>query len=150
MVQKSYKTLTNQAFQKFLRAKLWRIDCNLHRKSIKGKRLEGKTLTNRSPFVKFVRLLHRQSFGLFGILSSHILKALTYQTPTLFSNECVVCGSHPDNLVCSLTFQKSDPSDPDCPGHPTHFQPCCAWQLFVKSVRPSSFCFRILILYISG
>ena len=23
-----------------------------------------------------------------------------------------------------LTLQKSDPSDPDCPGYPTHFQPC--------------------------
>ena len=24
-----------------------------------------------------------------------------------------------------LTLQKSDPSDPHCPGHPTHFQPWC-------------------------
>ena len=35
-------------------------------KVLTGKRLEGKTLTNHSPFVKFVRLFHRQSFVLYG------------------------------------------------------------------------------------
>ena len=34
------------------------------------------------------------------------------------------------NLVCGdethLTLQKSDPIDSDCPGHPTHLQPCQA------------------------
>ena len=34
-------------------------------KVLTGKRLEGKTLTNCSPFVKFVRLFHRQSFALY-------------------------------------------------------------------------------------
>ena len=33
-------------------------------KVLTGKRLEGKTLTNRSPFIKFIRLFHRQSMGL--------------------------------------------------------------------------------------
>ena len=35
-------------------------------------------------------------------------------------------GSYPDNLVCGwdpLDPLKSDPSDPDNLGHPTHFQP---------------------------
>ena len=46
--------------------------------------------------------------------------------PSLFSKEHVISRSHPDNLVCGqdpLDPPKSDPSDPDCPGHPTHFQP---------------------------
>ena len=37
--------------------------------------LVGKTLTILHVFVKFVRLLHRQSFTLYGILSSWILAA---------------------------------------------------------------------------
>ena len=44
----------------------------------------------------------------------------------LFSKKHVISGSHPDNLVCErdpLDPQTSDPSDPDCPGHLTHFQP---------------------------
>ena len=45
--------------------------------------------------------------------------------PTLFSKEHLLSRSHPDNLVSrSDLFDplKSDPSDPDCPGHPTtHF-----------------------------
>ena len=52
--------------------------------------------------------------------------SLTYQMPTLSSKEHVISGSHvhPDNLVCGwdpLYPPKSDPSDPDCPGHPAHF-----------------------------
>ena len=52
--------------------------------------------------------------------------SLTYQMPTLFSKEHVISGSHPDNLACGLDPldpPKSDPSDPDFPGHLTHFQP---------------------------
>ena len=43
-------------------------------KALTGKRLEGKTLTDRWPFVKFVRLFHRKSFALYGI--SHALSLL--------------------------------------------------------------------------
>ena len=56
-----------------------------------------------------------------------IQSSLTYQMPTLFSSKQLISGSHPDNLVCDetqLTRQKGDPSDPDCLGHLTHFQPC--------------------------
>ena len=45
---------------------------------------------------------------------------------TLFSKEHVISRSHPDNVVCGgdpLDPRKSDPSDLDCTGHPTHFQP---------------------------
>ena len=53
--------------------------------------------------------------------------SLIYQMPILFSKEYVISGSHPDNLVCRwdpLDPPKSDPSDSDCPGHLTYFQPC--------------------------
>ena len=49
-----------------------------------------------------------------------------YQIPTLFSKKHVISGSHSDNLVCGwdpLDPPKRDLSDPDCPGHQTHFQP---------------------------
>ena len=46
--------------------------------------------------------------------------SLTYQMPTLFSKDHVTFGFEDE---AHLTHQKSDPSDPDCPGHPTHFQP---------------------------
>ena len=47
-----------------------------------------------------------------------------YQIRLLFSKEHVISGSHPDNLVCADETHLSDLSDPDCPGHPAHFQPC--------------------------
>ena len=70
------KTLTNGARTKLWWAKLWWIDCSLHRKSITGKRLEGNTLMNCSPFVKFVRHFHRQSFALYSVFSYTIIHAL--------------------------------------------------------------------------
>ena len=38
-----------------------------------------------------------------------------------------------------LTHQKSDPTDPDCPGHPTHFQPCFLPKSFSIQARYSYF-----------
>ena len=67
---KVWWNLTNQAcMSESLTSKLWSIDCSLHRKSINRKKREGETLTNqyRSPFIKFVRLFHRQSFVLHGV-----------------------------------------------------------------------------------
>ena len=43
-----------------------------------------------------------------------------------FLKNMLLSRSHPDNLVYRwnpLDPPKSDLSDPDCPGHPTHFQP---------------------------
>ena len=51
---------------------------------------------------------------------------LTYQMPTLFSKEHVISGRIQIILFVDethLTHQKSDPSDPDCLGYLTHFQP---------------------------
>ena len=45
----------------------------------------------------------------------------THQIPTLFSIELVVSGSHPDILVCRWDPLDPPKSDPDCPGHLTHF-----------------------------
>ena len=42
----------------------------------------------------------------------------------IFSKEHVISRSHPDNLVCRWDPLYPQNSDPDCPGHPTHFQPC--------------------------
>ena len=47
-----------------------------------------------------------------------------YQMSILFSKEHVIFRSHPDNLVCRWDPLDSPKKDPDCPGHPTHFQPC--------------------------
>ena len=46
------------------------------RKVLTGKGLEGKILMNRSPFVKFVKLFHRQSFTLYSssVCSLHITR----------------------------------------------------------------------------
>ena len=47
-------------------------------------------------------------------------------TSCFLKNMHVISGLHPNNLVCGcdpLDPSKSDPSDPDCPGYPTHFQP---------------------------
>ena len=65
-----------------------------------------------------------------SVHSSDQKLAYTYQIPTLFSKEHVASRSHPNNLVCGwdpLDPPKSKPSDPACLGHPTHFQPCYAY-----------------------
>ena len=58
--------------------------------------------------------------------------------PTLFSNEHVISGLHPYNLVSRwdpLDPPKSDPSDLDYPGHPILFQPC---SLLISCILASS------------
>ena len=55
-------------------------------KVLTGKRLEGKTLMNCLPFVKFVRLFQCQSFPLYGILIlfkviGKLMRPCTYKGP---------------------------------------------------------------------
>ena len=66
---------------------------------------------------------------------SPFIRPKVYQMPRLFFEEYVISGSHPDNLVGRwdpLDPQKNDPSDTDCLGHPTHFQPWCSFLTICK------------------
>ena len=67
----------------------------------------------------------------------------SYQMPTLFSKEHVISGSHPENSVCGwdpLDPSKSDPSDPDCLGHPIHFQLTVCGTIIIILFKLASYC----------
>ena len=42
-------------------------------KALTGKRLEGKTLMNRWPFIKFVKFFPRQTFALYGSFTCKLI-----------------------------------------------------------------------------
>ena len=57
------------------------------------------------------------------VLCTDFLKVKSLDS-TCFKTDCFLKNmSHPNNLVYGWDpFEKSDPSNPDCPGHLTHFQ----------------------------
>ena len=62
---KVLQNLTNKACQKVDKQIFDKLIVTFIGKVLTGKRLKAKTLTKHSPFVKFVRLFHRQSFALY-------------------------------------------------------------------------------------
>ena len=92
----------------------------------------------------YLKLVSHQWY--FSTFMHQTQSSLTYQLPTPFSKEHVISGSYPDNLVCGWEPLDPNPSDPDCLGHPTHFQPCLERARFC----PHSFVRSIIVSHQHG
>ena len=94
---KVWWNLTNQACQKFDKQNFDELIVAVIGKVLTGKRLEGKTLTNHLPFVKFRRLFHRQSFALYSTWFNSCLifiSALSINTDIRYIHLQLAMGIH--------------------------------------------------------